>query len=602
MSRDARGSQGDDCARAGGRARCGPTEKSLVGDVMEYDYIIVGGGSAGSVLANRLSKRSANKVLVCEAGQDTPHGKVPAEILDSYPGTAYLDTRFHWTDLKVSTEVVSHNNPNAPKPPLRKYEQARVLGGGSSINGQLANRGAPTDYDEWDARGATGWNWDNVLPYFKKVERDMDFDGPFHGSEGRIPVRRIFQDLWPGHARAVAAAFQQAGYKYLPDQNGFFEDGYFPITISNAFERRVSAAIGYLDPGTRLRENLTISTDTQVTGLIFDGTRCVGVKAIVAGKPTEFRGNEIILSSGAIHSPAHLLRAGIGPVGHLRDMGIPVLARLEGVGQRLMDHPSIALASFVKPEARVTSDFTRRHIFVGLRYSSKLSGTPAGDMFVAAASKTSWHAVGEQIASFILFVNKTYSETGQVKLRSRTWSDEPEVEFNLLSDQRDLERLMTGYRSLAKLHDLPVLQEVVSDPFPASYSDKVRQVGIVNAKNKFLTGAMAKLLDGPGALRRALIQKLIMEGFTLDEVCRDDEAAEAFIRKAAVGVWHASCTCRMGADDDPMAVTDPSGRVRGVQGLRVVDASIFPVVPCANTNFPTLMTAEKISDAILAGH
>jgi len=151
------------------------------GMVMNYDYIIVGGGSAGSVMANRLSAKSSSKVLLCEAGQDTPHGKVPPEILDSYPGTAYFDPRFHWTDLKVHTEVVSHNRPEEDRPPLRKYEQARVLGGGSSINGQLANRGAPSDYDEWEARGAAGWNWNAVLPYFKKVERDMDFDGPWHG-------------------------------------------------------------------------------------------------------------------------------------------------------------------------------------------------------------------------------------------------------------------------------------------------------------------------------------------------------------------------------------------------------------------------------------
>ena len=170
---------------------------------MIYDYIIVGGGSAGSVLANRLSARSANKVLLCEAGQDTPHGKIPPEILDSYPGTAYLDRRFHWTELKVTTEVLSHNNPDATRPPLRKYEQARVLGGGSSINGQLANRGAPTDYDEWEARGAIGWNWNAVLPFFKKVERDMDFDGEWHGNEGRIPVRRIFPDLWPDTQRRL---------------------------------------------------------------------------------------------------------------------------------------------------------------------------------------------------------------------------------------------------------------------------------------------------------------------------------------------------------------------------------------------------------------
>ena len=153
---------------------------------------------------------------------------------------------------------------------------------------------------------------------------------------------------------------------------------------------------------------------------------------------------------------------------------------------------------------------------------------------------------------------------------------------------------------MVALHNDPAMQAVTSDVFPASYSDKVRQIGVVNKKNKFMTNVMSKLLDGPAALRQMLIHKFIMEGFTLEQMMTDDDALEAFVRKAAVGVWHASCTCRMGADDDPMAVTDNAGRVRGVEGLRVVDASIFPVVPCANTNFPTLMTAEKISDAILA--
>jgi 5-(hydroxymethyl)furfural/furfural oxidase len=566
---------------------------------MHYDYIIVGGGSAGSVMANRLSAKSARQVLLCEAGQDTPHGKVPPEVLDSYPGTAYFDPRFHWTELKVHTEVISHNRPQADRPPLRKYEQARVMGGGSSINGQLANRGAPSDYEEWEARGAAGWSWNAVLPYFKKVERDMDFDGPWHGSDGRIPVRRIFPDMWNGHAKAVAKAFELAGFEFILDQNAEFKDGYFPITISNLYDRRVSAAIGYLDPATRLRENLEISPLTQVTALLFEGVRCVGVKALVDGRETEFRGNEVIVSSGAIHSPAHLLRAGIGPAADLKDLGIPVVANVPGVGQRLMDHPSISVSSFIKPECRL-GDLTRRHILLALRYSSGIGGAPKGDMFVAGVSKSAWHAVGEQIGSLLAAVYKTFSETGRVKLASRDWRVEPIVEFNLLSDRRDLDRLMDAFRRLGAMQMSAALQLATSDPFPASYTERVRKVGVVSVHNKRVTDLIAKLLDGPAWLRRYVIENVIVEGYRFEQLMRDDEALEEFIRKAAIGVWHATCTCRMGADDDPLAVTDNEGRVRGVDGLRVVDASLFPCVPCANTNFPTLMTAEKIADTILA--
>jgi 5-(hydroxymethyl)furfural/furfural oxidase len=558
----------------------------------DYDYIVVGGGSAGSVMAHRLSTDPSKRVLLCEAGPDTPEGQIPPAILDSYPGTAYLDPRFLWPGMKVTTDPASTK--------LRPYEQARIMGGGSSINGQFFNRGGPSDYDEWARRGAEGWDWESVLPYFRKVEHDLDFDGPLHGKEGRIPVRRIFPDAWPGHARAVAKALGDAGWKYLPDQNGKFEDGYFPIAISNQNEQRVSSAIGYLDAATRRRTNLAIWPETEVARLLFEGTRCTGIEAHGPAGVRRVTAGEVVLSAGALNSPAILLRSGIGPAAHLQQHGIAVVANRAGVGQHLMEHPSIALASFIRKGARI-NEKSRRHIFMGWRYSSKMFDAPQGDMFVTAVTKTSWHAVGERIGTLLSYVNKPYSDAGSVTLASADWRVTPKVEMNLLADDRDMVRLMDAFRRMAALQASDAMREVTEEPFPASYSEKVRQVAMLSQRNKLVTDVLATLLDGPAALRRVLMRRVVSGGPTLAQLLGDEQALRAFIRRACVGVWHPGCTCRMGADDDAMAVTDPAGRVRGVQGLRVVDASIFPALPSGNINFPTMMVAERIAALMAVG-
>lgn len=564
---------------------------------MDYDYLIVGGGSAGCVLAQRLSAKPGNRVLLVEAGRDVTEATMSAEIRDSYPGRVYINTAHQWPGLTIRS--ISRGGHNGADGAVRRpYAQARILGGGSTINGQMANWGVPSDYEDWEGLGAAGWGWADVFPYFCKVERDLDFPGPKHGTSGRMPVRRIPMDQWSQHQKAVARALTVMGYGYLPDQNGDFGDGWFPLVHNNDGEARVSAATAYLDADTRRRPNLEVLTDMQAVGLMFEGRVCKGVRLLGHGGERCVGAREVILSAGAIHSPAMLLRAGIGPVADLQSMGIPVVASLPGVGRGLMDHPQIAMGTFMRREARMDGQ-TGRHVHVGLRYTSSIDDAPSGDMFLGAASRTAWHAVGRQLGALTVWVNKTFSRDGEIRLASPDWRTEPDVDFRLLSDRRDLIRLKEGFHLMARIQMSDALREVSELPFPASYTDRARQVGSVSLRNRLLTSAMAAMLEGPAVLRSALMRRFIMSRHDLEACLRSDAALEDFITESVAGIWHASCSCRMGADDDIMAVTDVRGRVRGVAGLRVCDASIFPSVPSANTNFPVLMTAEKISDAIL---
>jgi 5-(hydroxymethyl)furfural/furfural oxidase len=563
--------------------------------VEQYDYVVVGGGAAGCPLATRLSERASARVLLIEAGTDYPPGHEPPEILDIFAATAYADQRFVWNGLKAAYGPRPGNAPDTRR--RVRYAAGRVIGGGSSINGMAANRGLPSDYDGWAAAGASGWDWNGVLPFFRKLETDSDFDGPLHGRDGPIRLQRYAPERWPGFTRGVMEAIEDQGFANIADQNARFDDGFFPVAYSHTDTMRMGAAWRYLTAEVRRRPNLTVMGDTSAERLTFDGTRCTGVRVRGPDGTREIKARDVIVSSGAIHSPALLMRSGIGAAHELRALGIDVVADRRGVGKHLMEHPGVNFGCFLKRPARLPAEL-RRQMFAGLRWSSGLEGCPPGDMYVIPNNKGQWHAIGQRLGMMMMWVNRSFS-TGEVRLTSAEANASPDIDFNMCSDERDMLRIVGGVKLLAKLRSHPAVQDAVEEVFPISFSDYAYKLAMYSRWNALQTWIGAQAMDASATVRRAMIRAIIADAPTVDDLVNDEEACRDWIRSAVVGHWHASCTCRMGRADDPLAVTDASARVYGVEGLRVADASIMPSVPCANTNLPTIMIGEKVAAMVL---
>ncbi|OZI50862.1 GMC family oxidoreductase [Bordetella genomosp. 4] len=555
----------------------------------EFDYVIVGGGSAGCVLARRLSDRPDCRVALIEAGEDTPPGAEPDEILDSYPMPVFCGDRWIWPELTAAATRDATQ---------RVYEQGRVMGGGSSINVQSANRGLPRDYDGWALDGAQGWAWDDVLPYFRKLERDLDFpDHPLHGADGPIAIRRIAPAQWPPFCEAFAKGLRSQGLPLMQDQNAEFGDGFFPGAFSNENDRRVSAATGYLDEATRRRPNLQIYANTQVLRLLMEGVRANGVIALdAAGQRFTLRAREVIVCAGALQSPVLLMHAGIGDAESLARLGISCTVHLPGVGRQLQDHPSLTFCHFLAPQFRVPLA-RRRASMMAARVSSGVADCEDSDLYLSSATRAAWHALGNRLGLFFLWCNRPYSR-GQLALTSPDPNVPPRVDLNLLDDPRDMARLIQGVRLLANTVQASGLGQDERDFFPAAFSPRVKALSRYTPANERLTRVLGLALDAPAPLRRALISRSFNGGRKMSDLLGDEQELAAFIRRQVFGVWHASGTCRMGLATDIRAVTDNQGRVHGTQGLRVVDASLMPRLPSANTNIPTIMIAEKIADAI----
>lgn len=555
------------------------------------DYLILGGGSAGCVLAARLSEDPNKRVCLVEAGRDIAPGKMPAAIASRYPGRAYLDVRNIWQ--RLTARLAAQGS--------RRYEQARLLGGGSAINALMTNRGAPDDYDEWGRLGAEGWSWDNCLPYFRKLETDCDFSGPLHGDAGPVRIRRTAPAFLSPFVKAVMGVLASRGLPTRADQNGEWQDGVYvgAIGVSEQGER-IPVSVCYLTDEVRARPNLTLRTECVVDRVLFRGTQAVGARLLDrAGAVEELHAAEVIVCAGAIHSPALLIRSGVGPLDQLLDLAVPLVADRPGVGGNLMEHPSIAVSALLTTQGR-TPHVDEHHEQAIVRFSSGLPGTVPGDMHGAILSRSGWHSVGYRLGTMFFWVNKSYSR-GRVQVTSLDPLQEPDVRFSMLSEARDLQRLKQALRMGAETLSAPGLDPLRSVVFPSSYSPRVAKVAMPGCFNALQRGVLSLLLDIAGPLRGWVVRGLVTQGVTLDRLLADDRALSEFVRANVGGTWHPSGTCRMGRADDPQAVTLNDGRVIGVTGLRVCDASLMPAIPCANTNVPTIMIAERIADVIKAG-